>query len=185
MKMFKEDFASGRLQTMIAYDSVKNRIRGLAFEIFRYYQWCKNDEELMVIGLNDGAGMFLYHLIRDIPFRILLNTVKVKSYNGCEKIQKALYNIEEFVPMTGKHVLIVDDILDTGETLERIMELVKATNPISVKLAVLLNKYKERKNEIKPDFCCFNIEDKFVVGFGMDYNNYYRNLTDICIFCDK
>ena len=79
----------------------------------------------------------------------------------------------------GEHVLILDDILDTGKTLSGIVRIVKEYNPLSLKICVLLNKAARRDIEIEPDYCCFEVDDKFVVGYGLDFDNKYRNLPYI------
>jgi hypoxanthine phosphoribosyltransferase len=156
----------------------------MAHEINAFYGWEKG--ELVVVGLADGASIFLSDLIRSIPFKISLNFVKVKTYCGTEKVGRSRIDTGEFSDdfchsMEGNNVLIVDDVFDTGESLQSVWEAVNIFGPKTIKTAVLINKYKQRDCEIKPDFVGFNVADKFIVGYGMDYNNYYRNLTDICV----
>ena len=87
--------------------------------------------------------------------------------------------------VTDEHVLVVDDILDTGKTLLKTLEIIKKRNPLSVKVCVLLNKRERREREINPDYCCFDVENRFVVGYGLDYDNRYRNLPYIAVLREK
>lgn len=87
--------------------------------------------------------------------------------------------------ISGKHVLLVEDIIDTGLTLSRLRQMLGVRNPASLKIVTLLDKPERRRVDITPDYCGFTIPDKFVVGYGLDYNNLYRNLPEVCILKEE
>ncbi len=89
------------------------------------------------------------------------------------------------VDISGKHVLLVEDIIDTGLTLSRLRQMLGVRNPASLKIVTLLDKPERRRVDITPDYCGFTIPDKFVVGYGLDYNNLYRNLPEVCILKEE
>lgn len=184
MVKLSDEFVSGKLQPLIASGNIQNRVRGLAQEINSFYQWSK--EELVLVGLADGASVFLSDLIKLIPFKIKLYFIRIKTYSGAEKILKPEINTGEFSDdfcnsMQDNNVLVVDDVFDTGESLESVCQAVEIFNPKTIKTIVLINKNKQRECDIKPNFVGFNVADRFIVGYGMDYNDYYRNLQDICV----
>ena len=180
--MLKDDFRLGKLgRRIICQEGIQNRIRGLAKEISAFYEWEK--DELIVIGIADGANIFVSDLVRQLPFKLRLEFIKIKTYAGTKKIQNSVIrNIEELLEVENKNILIVDDIYDTGETLNFIINEISKMNPKTIKTCVLLNKNTKKEYEIKSDFVGFNIENVFVVGFGLDCSGYYRNLQDICVF---
>lgn len=185
MIKLKDEFVSGKLQPLIANSNIQNRVRGLAQEINSFYQWEKG--ELILVGLADGASIFLSDLIKLIPFKIKLYFVKVKTYCGTEKVGRDIVDTGDFSDdfcnsIEGNNVLVVDDVFDTGESLESVCQAVEIFNPKTIKTIVLINKNKQRECNIKLDFVGFNVVDKFIVGYGMDYNDYYRNLDSICVF---
>jgi hypoxanthine phosphoribosyltransferase len=135
---------------------------------------------IVFIPILTGAVVFVADLIRHIPFKLSLGVVAVSSYPGKSMESKgAAIRGEMPRHLAGKHVVIVDDILDSGRTLGLIRDVVKEQQPASVRIAVLLSKRVSRACEVKADYVGFEIEDAFVVGFGLDYDGYYRNLPDI------
>lgn len=183
MIKLEDEIRSGKLQPLIANGNIQNRVRGLAQEINSFYQWEKG--ELILVGLADGANIFLSDLIRFIPFKIKLYFVKVKTYCGTEKVGRDAVDTSEFSDdfcnsIDGNNVLVVDDVFDTGESLESVCQAVEIFRPKTIKTVVLINKNKQRECGIKLDFVGFCVADKFLVGYGMDFDGYYRNLQDIC-----
>jgi hypoxanthine phosphoribosyltransferase len=152
------------------------KILSLAKTISENY---KNSEFLQIISLMSGSLIFTADLIRYIDIPIKLNTITVSSYydgitsSGNLKIQG------ELPICTDKDVLIVDDILDSGLTLSSLRDKLYSLNPRSVKTCVLLNKKIDRLHNITPDYYGFDIENEFVIGYGMDYQGLYRNLPYI------
>ena len=180
MVHLNEEIKSGKLKLLLDNNSIRNRINGLAKEIIHFYEWEK--DELVIVGLADGANIFTSNLVILLPFKLKLYFLKIKTYEGTNKAKNSVINIEELTDVENKNVLIVDDICDTSETLNSVIEVIKTLKPKTIKTCVLLNKHIDKKFNIKLDFVGFNIENKFVVGAGLDYNNYYRNLDAIYEF---
>jgi hypoxanthine phosphoribosyltransferase len=134
-------------------------------------------KELMLVGVLKGAVMFIVDLARSTQLPVTLDFMAVASYgastetSGIVRILKDLDNSIE-----GKHVLVVEDIIDSGLTLNYILETLRTRNPASLKVCALLNKPARRRVDVPVDYICFNIPDEFVVGYGLDYNQIYRNL---------
>lgn len=174
-----EEVKSGKLQLLLDHNSIQSRVRGLAKEINDFYQWEKS--ELIVIALADGANIFVSDLVRLLPLKLKLYFLKIKTYEGTNKIAKSVLNIEELTDIENKNVLILDDILDTGETLSSVIKSVEMLKPNTIKTVILLCKNRNRDCGIKINFVGFNIIDKWVFGYGMDMDGFYRNLNDIYI----
>lgn len=177
MMCLDEEIKSGKLKLLIDHNSIQSRTKGLAKEICSFCEW--ETDELVIIGLADGANIFVSNLARLLPFKLKLYFLKVSTYGGMNKIIKSVLNIDGLTGIENRNVLIVDDICDTSETLNSVIETIKTLKPKTIKTVVLLNKHIDKKFNIKLDFVGFNIENKFVVGAGLDYNNYYRNLDAI------
>lgn len=167
-------------EVLISETEIKNRVSALAQQLTVDYK----HNNLTIIGVLNGSLVFLSDLIRHIPFPVKIDTIRANTYAGASTFPKAeteiIHNIN--INVKGEHVLIVDDILDTGKTLSEIVRMITKHSPLSIKVCVLLNKTARGEREIVPDYCCFEIEDKFVVGYGLDYNNRYRNLPYIAVF---
>ncbi|MDR4498871.1 MAG: hypoxanthine phosphoribosyltransferase [Candidatus Scalindua sp.] len=168
---------------IISEADIKDRVRELAERIIADYE----RKELTMIGILNGGLIFLADLIRHIPFAVKIDTVRVNAYAGNATYPKREADIVDSIRLNVKdeHVLVVDDILDTGKTLLKTLDIVKKLNPLSVKVCVLLNKQERREREINPDYCCFEVENRFVVGYGLDYDNRYRNLPYIAVLREK
>ncbi len=142
---------------------------------------------LVMMPVLTGAMVFAADLIRHIPVQMTIEPVTVSSYPGKATSSQGA-SIEGGVPadLGGKHVLVVDDILDSGRTLGLLRRVIEAQRPASVRIAVLLAKEKAegRDEEVVADYAGFEIEDNFVVGYGLDYDGYYRNLPDIGVLRD-
>ncbi len=138
------------------------------------------DQSLVLVPILTGAMVFVADLIRHMPLQMSIQPVTVSSYPGAATTSQGA-NIRGGLPtdLQGRHVLVVDDILDTGRTLGLIRRVIEAQRPASLRLAVLLRKHKQRDEEVDVDYAAFDIEDEFVVGYGLDYDGYLRNLPDI------
>lgn len=159
-------------------EDIKEKVKEMGAAISLDYK----DEKLLVIGILKGAFVFMADLIRQIDIPLQLDFMDVSSYgastvsSGEVRIMKDLdYSIE------GKNVLIVEDIVDTGLTLHYISEILKKRGPKSLKIACLLDKPSRRKSQTYPDYAGFSIADEFVVGYGLDYAEDYREYPAICI----
>ena len=135
------------------------------------------DRELAVIAILTGSLMFVSDLLRQIPLPLRLDCLSVASYKGKATTSGDVIFKQLAVPdVTGRDVLILDDILDTGNTLASVRKRVEAGKPRTIRVCVLLSKRKQRARDVHADYVGFEIEDEFVVGYGLDFMERYRNL---------
>jgi hypoxanthine phosphoribosyltransferase len=165
---------------LIDREHIARRVEELADEISHDMKDVTDRDELVIVSVLTGSIIFLADLIRRLPQKLRIEVIGVESYPGRAtksrgpKITRSLSgNIE------GRHVLIVDDILDSGGTMRLIREELAKRGPKSVRACVLLRKERPSAMEMPCNYVGFDIPDVFVVGYGLDYNNYYRNLPDI------
>jgi hypoxanthine phosphoribosyltransferase len=139
-------------------------------------------DRIVLMPILTGAIVFVADLIREMPMRLSMRVVTVSSYPGtATKSRGAMLRGAIPSDLGGRHVVVVDDILDSGHTLSLIRELVLEQNPASLRICVLLDKKVPRSVELHPNYTGFEIPDEFVVGYGLDYDGYYRNLPDIAV----
>lgn len=139
-------------------------------------------ERIVLLPVLDGAVIFLADLIRRMPMTMRMEMVSVSSYRGATTESRGA-RLRSALPddLGGKHVVIVDDIYDTGQTLALLQRLIGEQRPASVRTCVLLSKQRRRVEEARVDYVGFEIPDEFVVGYGLDYDGLYRNLPEIRI----
>ncbi len=168
-------------EVLIDAEKIHERVREMGMEITEHYR----GRELNVVCVLRGAIPFTADLIRyiDIPFK--LDAIYASSYVGRESSGKVDITVEPRLEFTGENVLIVDDILDTGNTLSKLIDTFSKKNPMEVKSCVLLDKPSRRTIDITADYIGFEIPDHFVVGYGLDCDEYYRNLPYIGIMKDE
>ena len=156
---------------------ILTRLDELAVEINREYE----GKSLTVVAVLHGSLMMMADLLRRIRLPLKMECLSVESYHGgVESSGKVSFNMKKIPALSGDHVLIVDDILDSGRTLEEITRRISTEcDPESIRVAVLLDKKADRMAGIKPDYVGFEIDDLFVVGYGLDYRGRYRNLPFI------
>jgi hypoxanthine phosphoribosyltransferase len=156
--------------------AIHRRLDDIAAQVSSDYR----DRELTVIAVLHGSLMFVADLLRRIPLPLKLDCVSVASYHGRAQSSSEIVFKEVTVPdVVGRDVLIVDDILDSGHTLAAIREKLETGKPRSIRVCVLLSKKKQRAREVASDYVGFEIEDEFVVGYGLDFRERYRNLPYI------
>ncbi len=138
-------------------------------------------KELTVVAVMNGALLFVSDLLRRVPLPLKLDCISVASYHGGTASSGTVVFDQLSMPdVSGRHVLIVDDILDSGRTLHAVCEKLRAeAEPLSVRICVLLKKDKIREKPVDADYVGFEIEDEFVVGYGLDFDERYRNLPCI------
>lgn len=160
-------------------DTIQARTDELAARITEDYR----GKELTVVAVLTGALMFTADLLRRIPLPLKLDCLSVASYHGgMETSGEVRFDQLSLPDIEGRHVLIVDDILDSGLTLDSITaRFHKDCNPLSSRICVLLSKRKKRRKEIQADYVGFEIDDEFVVGYGLDYQERYRNLPYVAV----
>ena len=156
-------------------NEIQKRISELAKEIDEFYQ----GEEIIVISVLKGAVFFTVDLVKKMKTPIILDMIQVSSYQGTESTGNIIMKKDLDSDINGKKVLIVEDIIDTGYTLKYLKEYLESLNPKDVKIAVLLDKAEKRKTNVKVDYTGYVIPNKFVVGYGFDIDDKYRNLPYI------
>jgi hypoxanthine phosphoribosyltransferase len=153
--------------------AIHHRLDEIAAQISEDYR----ERQLTVIAVLHGSLMFVADLLRRIPLPLKLACVSAASYHGQSQSSGEVVFKEATVPdIAGRDVLILDDILDSGNTLVAIREMLKMANPRSVQTCVLLSKKKARARAVNVDYVGFEIQDEFVVGYGLDFRERYRNL---------
>lgn len=157
---------------------LQKRIVEMAREIEKDYE----GKEILFLGILKGSLPFLWELSKNIKNDVRFEFIEVSSYEGTESTGKIKINKDISQNITGKDVIIIEDIIDTGRTLSFLKQYLLEKEPNSLKIATLLSKPSRRIIELDVDYIGFKIEDKFVVGFGLDYDQKYRNLPYIgCI----
>ena len=146
-------------------------VEQLAKEINETY----GNKPLTIIGVLTGSVILMADLIRKLEMPLRVGVVQTSSYEGTERGALTI-NAEMMLDIAGRDVLLIDDIFDTGNTLEEVTQLMKDLGPTSLKSAVLLLKSGRQEVEWRPEFVAFEIPDEFVVGYGLDFNDEYRNL---------
>jgi hypoxanthine phosphoribosyltransferase len=159
-------------RVLITEEQLARRIKILAREIERDFR----GRETVVVSLLNGTVMFLADLIRHLNLPLRLDFIGVSSYGGGTESRELVFTKELRLDVRGRDVLLVDDILDTGKTLSRVLPKLRALKPRRVKTCVLLDKPERRVEKIRADYVGFKIPDLFVVGYGLDYAERYRNL---------
>jgi len=138
--------------------------------------------EITIVPILTGGMIFCGDLIRHIPIQMKIGLLTVSSYPGSAlRTQGSQLLGQQLGDISGRHVLLLDDILDSGGTIQLVVPILKQLGAATVKTAVLLRKDRPVAKEVKADYVGFEIPDEFVVGYGLDYNDYYRNLPDICV----
>jgi len=165
-----------KIGEMISRETVKNRIRELGEEISRDYA----GREIRMICVLKGGVFFMCDLAKEITVPVSLDFMSASSY-GAGTESSGVVNITKDLDesITDKHVLVVEDIIDSGRTLALLLEVLKDRHPASLKLCTLLNKPDRRVTQVQVDYCGFSVPDKFIVGYGLDLDQQYRNLPYI------
>ena len=165
-------------RVLVDADTIQNRVSELALEVARDFSGCI----LSVVAIMDGGLFFVADLLREIDLPMRLHTLSASSYHGGKETTGDLkLTWPPGLDLSGQHVLLLDDILDTGITLSAIQARIQEQNPASLRTGVLLSKKRRRIREVPAEYVGFEIEDEFVVGYGMDYQGRFRNLPCIGI----
>jgi hypoxanthine phosphoribosyltransferase len=164
------------IEVLISAEQIQQRVEELAKKIMADY----GHEPVTIVGVLTGSLLFLADLMRrlELPLRIAL--IQASSYRGTATTPGELHVQKDLLPdLSGRHVLVIDDILDTGQTLAHLKDELEAMRPASLKFGVLLRKIGRQELHLEPDYIGFEIPDKFVIGYGLDFNDEYRNLPYI------
>lgn len=161
---------------LISEDKIQSRIKALGADIEQYYK----DKKMYVLSLLRGSFIFTADLVRAIDIPVKIGFMTTSSYGDSEESSGNVKIVNDLPDdITGYDVLVVDDIIDSGITMKFIMEYVQSKGANSVKSCSLLDKPDRRAVDVTPDFCGFTIPDVFVVGYGLNYGDYYRNVPYI------
>jgi hypoxanthine phosphoribosyltransferase len=167
-KQWKEELA----EVLLDEKQIETRVSALARQIQRDYA----GKELAIVALLNGTVLFLADLIRWLEMPLRLDFIGVSSYGRGTSPGQLVFTKELRLDVRGRDVLLVDDILDTGRTLKKVVQKLRRLKPNSIRICVLLEKKARRKEKIEADYVGFEIPDAFVVGYGLDYAERYRNL---------
>ncbi len=166
------------LELLISGDEIQNRIRELGAEISRDYAGLNP----LLVGVLKGACTFLSDLMRAIDIPLAVEFMAISSYGSATRTSGEVRIMKDLdVPIEGRHILVVEDIVDTGLTLSYLLANLKSRGATSVKLVALLDKWERREREVQIDYLGFKIPDAFVVGYGLDFAERYRNLPYIAV----
>ena len=165
-------------KVLIAESDLKKRVKELAEEISRDYK----GQTVILICILSGASVFFADLVRELDLDVRFEFMSVSSY-GSGTVSSGEVKILKDVsyPIEGHHVIIVEDIIDSGCTLSYLKRVLAQRNPLSIKVCTILDKPSRRKVDFKGEYVGFEIPDEFVIGYGLDYDGKYRNLKDVCV----
>ena len=165
-----------KTKILISKDRIKKKVKQLARLISKDYK----GRDLILVGILKGSFIFLSDLCRSLTVPVKIDFIQVSSYgkkmwsSGVVRIKKDID-----IDIRGKHVLIVEDIIDYGYTLKYLFKFLKSKKPASIKVCVLLNKTSRRKVDVELAYAGFEVPDKFMVGYGLDFADKFRNLPDV------
>ena len=167
-------------RSLVSAEAIRTRVAQLADEILNSYK--ERPAELVIVAIMTGAMMFLADLVRAIRLPTRIGIMMISSYPGpATQSQGVRLVCDVEAAVEGKDVVILDDILETGRTLAKAVGQIRGRRPRSVKTCVLLEKEQPQPPEVAPDFIGFVIPDEFVVGYGLDYDNLFRNYPEIAV----
>ena len=167
-----------KFKVFIPEEEIQKRVRELGEEISRDYE----GREIDVVGILKGCMMFMTDLIRCIHRPLTCDFLRVSSYGNAQTSSGVVrFDFDVTQPITGKHVLLIEDIIDTGLTIRYVLDNLMARKPASLKVCTLLDKRANRKVEVPIDYVGFSIPNKFVLGYGLDYEGKWRNLPYIAV----
>jgi len=152
--------------------TIQNKVKALAAELDKDYA----GKQPLFIAILNGSFMFASDLFKELTIEAEICFIKLASYKGTKSSGHVITSIGLDADITGRHVIILEDIIDTGKTMHSFLPQIFNQQPASLKLAVLLNKPDAIEIDVPIDYCCFSIPNKFVLGYGMDYEGFGRNI---------
>lgn len=164
------------MRTLLDEAQLNGGVEKLAQSINETY----GEKPLTIVGVLTGSVVLMADLIRKLKMPLRVGVVQTSSYQGTERGALTI-NSDMMLDITGRDVLLIDDIFDTGHTLQEVRDLMQKLDPTSLKSAVLLCKTGQQQVDWMPEFVAFDIPDEFVVGYGLDYNDEYRNLPFLAV----
>ena len=170
------------MRVLLSAEQIHERVRALGAEIEADYP---GHDEIHLVGVLKGGFMFMADLVRAMSARVTLDFIAVSSYQRGTRSSGEVRMLKDLDSgLEGRHVIIVEDIVDTGLTLIYLQDILRARAPQTLRTACLLSKPSRRQVDVKVEYVGFTIEDYFVVGYGLDYAEKYRNLKDIAVLDD-
>ncbi len=165
-------------RVLVSKEEIQKAVKRIGAEITADYA----DKDLFIIGVLKGGFVFMADLVREIRLPIQMDFIAVSSYGASTKSSGVVRMIKDIdKPLMGKHLLIVEDIIDSGVTLKYLKEMFATRGPLSIKVCTIFDKPSRRKVEMKGDYVGIEILDEYVIGYGLDYDGVYRNLPDLCV----
>lgn len=166
------------MKVLLEAEQIQARVGELARQIGADYR----GRPLTIVGVLTGCLMFLADLVRRLDLSLRIGLIQASSYRGATTTAGSLRIHPELLPdLRGRHVLLLDDILDTGQTLHHLRDHLNGMGVASLRVGVLLRKLGRQQVPLEPDYCAFDIPDVFIVGYGLDYNDEYRHLPYIAV----
>ena len=170
------------MKVLIEAEEIREAVAGLGERLARDYA----GKTLTVVGVLTGSVMLLADLVRAMNLPLRISLIRASSYRGTATRHGELEIDEQLLDdVAGRDVVLIDDIFDSGRTLDSLLKILRDHNPASLRSAVLLWKTERQEVEVEPDYHCFRIPDVFVVGYGLDYNSEYRYLPHIAALDDS
>ena len=169
-------------EVLVSKEDIDAAVKRIGAQISEDYK----GKNLLLIGVLKGGFVFMADLIRAIDIPLQIDFIAVSSYGASTKSSGVVKLIKDIdVAINDKHVIIVEDIVDTGLTLKYLRELFETRNPLSVKICSIFDKPSRRVTEIVPEYCGITIPNEYVIGYGLDFDGILRNLPDLCIFKEE
>lgn len=166
------------MKVLLSAEQIQKRVAELAEQVAATY----HGTPLTIVGVLTGSLMLLADLVRHLNMPLRIGFIQASSYRGTSTDPGQLHIDPALLPdVRGRHVLLLDDILDTGQTLAHLKVMFQELDVASLRIGVLLRKRARQRVPLEPDFCGFEIPDAFVVGYGLDYNDEYRNLPYVAV----
>lgn len=166
------------MRVLLTAEQIQTRVAELAVQIARDY----HDRPVTIVGVLTGSLIFLADLVRHLDLTLRIGLIQTSSYRGNSTIPGELRVHPELLPdLRGRHVLLLDDILDTGRTLSHLVGHIQGLGVLSLRVGVLLRKKARQEIHLEPDYVGFDIPDRFVVGYGLDYNDEFRHLPYLAV----
>ena len=164
-------------EVLISEEEIERHVAEIGRQISRDYA----DKNPIFVGVLKGCFIFMADLMRHVTVNCTMDFMSVSSYRGTTSTGAVKINKDLNEDIEGRHLILVEDILDSGITLNYLKNYLSVRRPASIRVATLMDKPARRKADIYADYSCFEVPDAFVVGYGLDYNENYRNLPYICI----
>lgn len=169
-------------EVLVTKDEIAETVKRIGAQITEDYK----GKKLLLIGVLKGGSVFMADLIRAIDLPIQIDFIAVSSYGASTKSSGVVRLVKDIdIPINDTHVIIVEDIVDTGLTLKYLKELFQTRSPLSVKICSIFDKPSRRVTDIVPEYCGITIPNEYVIGYGLDFGGILRNLPDLCVLKEE